>query len=87
MDADSIVTLGIDVERASVFDVYEELLVPLCFQGYADDLAARLDGVSDGSVLEVACGTGAVTRVLAGALPPSVAVTATDIVPGMLERA
>jgi SAM-dependent methyltransferase len=87
MDADSPVMLCVDVEHASVFDVYDELLVPLCFQRYAEDLAARLADVRGGSVLEVACGTGAATRVLARALPESVAITATDIVPGMVERA
>jgi SAM-dependent methyltransferase len=87
MDAAEPVTLALDVETASVFDVYDELLVPLCFQGYADDLAARLGGVRDGDVLVVACGTGVDTRVLADALPPSVTITATDLVPGMVERA
>jgi SAM-dependent methyltransferase len=87
MDADSPVTLCVDVEHASVFDVYDELLVPLCFQRYAEDLAERVADVRSGSLLEVACGTGAATRVLARALPASVAITATDIVPGMVERA
>src|SRR6478735_12480542 len=73
--------------ESSVFDVYDELLVPLCFQGYADDLATRLGGVRDGDVLVVACGTGVDTRVLADTLPPSMAITATDIVPGMVECA
>ena len=81
------VTLSLDVERASVFDVYDELLVPLCFQGYADDLTTRLRDVRDGDVLVVACGTGVDTRVLADALPSSVAITATDLVPGMVTRA
>jgi SAM-dependent methyltransferase len=84
---DSPVMLSLDVESASVFDVYDELLVPLCFQSYADDLATRLAGVDDGALLVVACGTGVETRVLAAALPPSVAITATDIVPGMVDRA
>jgi SAM-dependent methyltransferase len=61
--------------------------VPLCFQPYADDTATRLGDVREGAVLEIACGTGAVTRVLADALPDLVAITATDVVPGMLERA
>ena len=87
MSDDSPVTLSLDVESASVFDVYDELLVPLCFQAYADDLATRLADVHDGAVLVVACGTGVETRALATALPPSVAITATDIVPGMVERA
>ena len=79
--------LALDVERASVFDVYDELLVPLCFQGYADDLATRLADVRDGELLVVACGTGVDTRVLADALPSSVTITATDLVPGMVARA
>ena len=44
------VMLSLDVESASVFDVYDELLVPLCFQAYADYLATRLAGVDDGAV-------------------------------------
>jgi SAM-dependent methyltransferase len=87
MDRNEPVTLGLDVDSASVFDVYDELLVPLCFQGYADDLATRLGDVSDGDVLVVGCGTGVDTRALAEALPSTVAVTASDIVPGMVERA
>jgi SAM-dependent methyltransferase len=87
VDIDPPVTLTLDVERASVFDVYDELLVPLCFQCYADDLATRIGAVRDGRVLEIGCGTGAVTRVLARVLPEAVAITAADIVPGMLERA
>jgi SAM-dependent methyltransferase len=87
MDPDSPVSSRVDVEHASVFDVYDELLVPLCFQAYADDLATRLAGVRAGQLLEVACGTGAATRALAATLPGPVAITATDIVPGMVERA
>jgi SAM-dependent methyltransferase len=81
------VTLSLDVDTASVFDVYDELLVPLCFEPYAHDLPARLRDVRDGAVLVVGCGTGVDTRSLAAALPPSVAITATDIVSGMVERA
>jgi SAM-dependent methyltransferase len=87
MDGNAPVTLSLDVDRASVFDVYDELLVPLCFRHYADDLPARLHGVRDGAVLVVGCGTGVDTRALADALPPSVTITATDLVPGMVERA
>jgi len=87
VNRDRPVTLSLDVERASVFDVYDELLVPLCFQGYAEDLPTRLRDVSSGDVLVVACGTGVDTRVLADALPPSVEITATDLVPGMVDRA
>lgn len=77
-------------ERAAgrtLFEVYDDDLVPLVFQAYADDVVARLAGLRSGSVLETAAGTGAVTRMLARDLPAAVAITATDLVPGMLERA
>lgn len=70
-----------------LFDVYDADLVPLVFQGYADDLVARTVAVAPDTVLEVAAGTGVVTRGLATALPDEVPITATDIVPGMLDRA
>jgi ubiquinone/menaquinone biosynthesis C-methylase UbiE len=75
------------VVSSSVFDVYDELLVPLVFQAYADDVARRLGDLRAGSVLEVAAGTGVVTRALADALPDAVTITATDLVPGMVDRA
>ncbi|WP_309604221.1 class I SAM-dependent methyltransferase, partial [Phenylobacterium sp.] len=65
-------------------------IVPLVFQAYAEDLVARvvsIAGMESGALLEVAAGTGVVTRLLAAALPPEVVITATDLVPGMLERA
>jgi SAM-dependent methyltransferase len=70
-----------------VFDIYDELLVPLLFQAYADYVAGLLTDLRSGSLLEVAAGTGAVTRAMAAALPAEVTITATDLVPGMLERA
>jgi SAM-dependent methyltransferase len=87
VDTADPVELTLDVRAASMFDVYDELLVPLCFRGYADDLAARLAGVAAASVLVVACGTGVDTGALAAVLPPTVAITASDLVPGMVERA
>jgi ubiquinone/menaquinone biosynthesis C-methylase UbiE len=72
---------------SSVFDVYDELLVPLVFQVYADDLLSHLTDLRAGSVLEVAAGTGVVTRAMASSLPDEVTLTATDIVPGMVDRA
>ena len=75
------------VLASSVFDVYDELLVPLVFQQYANDLVGRVADVRGGSILEVAAGTGVLTRAMADALPGDVAITATDLVPGMVERA
>jgi ubiquinone/menaquinone biosynthesis C-methylase UbiE len=79
-----------DAESHTLFEVYDEYLVPLVFQAYAEDTVARvvpIVGSGSGSLLEVAAGTGVVTRLLAAALPPDVAITATDLVPGMLARA
>ena len=58
------------VFAGSVPALYDQLLVPLIFEGYARDLARRVADLSPGSVLEIAAGTGAVTRELVRALPP-----------------
>ena len=71
----------------SMFEVYDDLLVPLFFQAYAEDVVPQLAGMRTGSILEVAAGTGVVTRLLAATLPAEVAITATDLVPGMVEWA
>lgn len=58
---------------------YESTLVPLIFASYADDLAARARALGPNTVLEVACGTGVVTRALAATLPSACAIFATDL--------
>jgi SAM-dependent methyltransferase len=67
--------------------LYDTHLVPLIFEPYAADLAARLRARSLSDVLEVAAGSGVVTRALAATLPASVRIVATDLNPPMLERA
>ena len=67
-------------------EIYDSLLVPMLFDPYALDLGARL-ALADGSLLEVAAGTGAVTRRLADVLPPAVSIVATDLNQPMLDRA
>jgi hypothetical protein len=49
----------------SIPKLYEEYLVPLIFEPYAVDLAKRLDSRRLARVLEIAAGTGVVTRKLA----------------------
>jgi ubiquinone/menaquinone biosynthesis C-methylase UbiE len=71
----------------AVPQVYESLLVPLIFEPYAIDVAARLAARPLTRVLEVAAGTGVVTRHLATMLPASVAIVATDLNEPMLEQA
>jgi SAM-dependent methyltransferase len=61
--------------------------VPLIFEPYAAALAQRLADQSVSRILELAAGTGVVTRALASMLPPSVAITATDLNQAMIDRA
>jgi len=67
--------------------LYEAYLVPLIFAPYAQDLARRVAALQPARVLELAAGTGVVTRELAAALPPDVLLVATDLNPAMLDEA
>ena len=62
---------------------YERHLVPLLFAPYARELAARTAALAPATVLELAAGTGIVTRQLAAALPAA-RVVATDLNPAMV---
>jgi ubiquinone/menaquinone biosynthesis C-methylase UbiE len=63
---------------------YEESLVPVLFKPWAIDLVTRC-GVHAGSrVLDVACGTGAVTRAVAPRLDPNGEIVALDCSEAML---
>ncbi|WP_049623039.1 class I SAM-dependent methyltransferase [Frateuria defendens] len=64
--------------------LYQDHLVPLIFAPYAVDLVARLAPLAVASVLELAAGTGVVTRELAARLPPDVQLVATDLNASML---
>ncbi|HEX6363004.1 MAG TPA: methyltransferase domain-containing protein, partial [Albitalea sp.] len=71
----------------SIPQIYDELLVPMIFVPYARDLARRVAALRPRRVLEVAAGTGVVTRAMAEALPEDAEIVATDLNPAMLERA
>jgi SAM-dependent methyltransferase len=75
------------VFAGSIPSLYESHLVPLIFQPYADDLAARLRTESLGRVLELAAGTGVVTRALATTLDTTTEIVATDLNQAMLDHA
>ena len=75
------------VFAGSVPKLYEEYLVPLIFAPYAEDLTNRLASRSLARVLEVAAGTGVVTRKLASVLPAGVSIVATDLNQPMLDMA
>ena len=75
------------VFAGSIPQLYETYLVPLIFEPYAVDLAQRLASRSVSRVLEIAAGTGVVTRQLASVLPESAAIVATDLNQPMLDQA
>jgi phospholipid N-methyltransferase len=53
----------------SIPETYGRLLVPVLFAPYAAELVARIAPHAPARVLELACGTGVVTRRLRAALP------------------
>jgi SAM-dependent methyltransferase len=71
------------VFAGSIPALYDRYLGPLIFEPYAADLAKRLEDLTAGRLLEIAAGTGVVTRALAR-LPDAVAIVATDLNPPML---
>src|SRR5271166_2588914 len=70
----------------SIPDVYENRLVPLLFQPYALDLSERVAVKSPHRILELAAGTGALTRELVARLPQA-KIVATDLSQAMLDGA
>ncbi len=75
------------VFAGSIPKFYDTYLVPLLFEPYAADLVNRLASRSLSRVLEVAAGTGVVTRALASVLPERVSIVATDLNQPMLDQA
>jgi len=75
------------VFAGSIPELYETYLVPLIFEPYAADLVARLASRPLARVLEIAAGTGVVTRAMATALPETLAIVATDLNQSMLDQA
>jgi ubiquinone/menaquinone biosynthesis C-methylase UbiE len=78
---------GDKVFTGAIAQFYETYLVPLIFQPYADDLATRVAQARPMRVLELAAGTGVVTRALDAALPAGATIVATDLNPAMLAEA
>jgi SAM-dependent methyltransferase len=71
----------------SIPEHYDKGLGPVIFAGFADDLARRVEAANPATVLEIAAGTGILTRCLRDRLPASVRLTATDLNAPMLEKA
>jgi len=72
------------VFAGSIPDLYDRLMVPLIFEPYAQDLARRAAQRRPSAVLEVAAGTGVVTRALDTALGDA-RIVATDLNQPMLD--
>jgi ubiquinone/menaquinone biosynthesis C-methylase UbiE len=70
----------------SIPALYDRHLAALLFSPYADDLARRVRSLAPRRLLEVAAGTGIVTRALAAAVPEC-AIVATDLNQPMIDYA
>ena len=71
----------------SIPQYYDSIMGPAQFEPYAKELAGRLPADPGGDVLEVACGTGRVTRHLRKNLSQNRTLAASDISAGMLAYA
>ena len=71
----------------SIPAAYDRYLGPMLFQPFPEDLTERLQVAKNGSVLELACGTGILTRALRTHLPSTMKLTATDLNEPMFRHA
>src|SRR4051812_13605509 len=71
----------------SMPEYYDRIMGPAQFDRFALDLVKRLGVDPGGAVLEIACGTGVVTRRLRAHLAPGVRLVASDISASMLAHA
>ena len=75
------------VFSASMPEYYDNYLGPSKFDAMGEELARRFPKAPPGDVLEVACGTGLVTRHLRERVDPTLAIVATDISKPMVDYA
>ena len=74
------------VFAGSVPALYDRYLGPLIFEPYALDMAERVASLAPRRILEIAAGTGIVSRAMAR-LMPEASILATDLNQGMLDHA
>lgn len=82
MTADSNVVFS-----GSIPENYDRYLGPVLFEPFARDLVERLEPRKPRSILEIACGTGILTRELRRVFGSDVYIVATDLNAPMLEYA
>lgn len=75
------------VFAGSIPENYDRYMVPLIFEPFAADLARRAASLSPVAVLEIAAGTGVVTRALAPKLASGASYVVTDLNQPMLDYA
>jgi ubiquinone/menaquinone biosynthesis C-methylase UbiE len=75
------------VFAGSIPENYDRYMVPLIFEPFAANLAHRAASLSPSAVLEIAAGTGVVTRALAPRLSPDASYVVTDLNQPMLDYA
>lgn len=73
--------------EGSIPSIYQRYMVPMLFEPYARLMAERVARCAPQRVLELAAGTGVVTRHLASILEPDVQIMATDLNQAMLDAA
>src|SRR5688500_5134172 len=86
----AIAMISRDTDKAlagSIPNLYDTYLVPPRSAPYTAALANRPGSRSLSRVLEIAAGTGVVTRALASTLPETVSIVATDLNQAMLDQA
>lgn len=74
-------------DYSAICELFDRCLGPVMFEPYAADLVCRLPKLANGSVLEMACGSGILTEQLRPYLTPGVSLVATDISQAMLDYA
>lgn len=67
--------------------IYEKLFVPMLFEPYAREMVERIAMSAPRAVLEIAAGTGVLTRAMASRLGAEARITATDLNQPMLDMA
>ena len=72
---------------SSIAEIYDSHLVPLIFEQYAGDLAQRTEVLGPETLIEIAAGSGVVTRAVAPVLAPGARHVVTDLNRPMLDRA
>lgn len=86
-DDDWVGGIALDSIPLDIFDTYERLMVPAVFRPWAERLVGAAGLRPGDRVLDLACATGIVARVVASRVGPTGAVTGLDLMAGMLEVA